>query len=330
MNEQMSILILILKILAAAFTFIGLYRCFVYLQVNSLLHRGVMNIYSRLSHATGNRRQVERQVKALYGEVERKDRLSHIEENIRYSGLARRYQFLTPELVMLFIIIIMSFIALVCMFLKLPWYMTVGAEIVAFIVIEMIFRKKRKERMKKTEDELLTFVNAVDGYAGMSDDIIHILENASGMLSESSPMREEIITAVASARNSGQESAALSILMANVEHPFFKTFIRNLEISSRNNANYKDIVSESRGILKGYIDNTKKLENIYRNGRIRMILMLISFVMSIFIIAGMVLMTVKELLMTIGSYKIGAVLLTVTMLVLAVSVYYIFIIGERR
>lgn len=330
MNEQISILVLILKILTAALIFTGLYRCFVYLQMNSLLQRGVMNIYSRLASAAGNRRQVERQVKALYGEVQRKDRLSHLEENIRYSGLAHKYPFLTPELTMLFMIIIFAFIAIGGMFFNLELYMTVGLEIIVFIGIELAFRGKRNERMKKTEDELLTFVNAVDGYAGMSDDIIHILESASGMLSEGSPMREEIITAVAAARNSGQESAALSILMANVEHPFFKTFIRNLEISSRNNANYKDIVSESRGILKGYVDNTRKLENIYRNGRIRMILMLICFVMSIFIIAGMVLMPVKELLMTIGSYKIGAVLLTVTMLVLAVSVYYIFIIGERR
>ena len=328
---SMLMVVRILRLAIGILIAVGLYRSFMYLQLNSVLEHGMRNVYTRLASATGNRRQIERQIKQMYGEVTSSGRMSRIEENIRYSGMAHRYGFLTPEIALMTMIAVSAAIVIFGVVIKIPWYM-VGLTEAAFIAgTEFIFQRKRNARMSKTEDELLTFINAVDGYAGTSDDIISILENAARMLDMDSPLREEIVTATASARNSGRETDALSLLMMNIEHPFFKTFVRNLEISSRNNANYKAIVAESRGLLKSYIDNSEKLKNIYRKGRINIMLLLAACLISVFIVSDMLIGTsLKDLIALIGSNVIGQVLIGVILAVFAASLYFVFISGERR
>lgn len=320
----------ILKIFSVVLMIAGLYMCFMYLQLNAIMEKGAKSVYKSLMAETGRRRQTERQLKALYGEIDKRDRLTYIEENIRYSGLSRKYQFITPEIVLLFMIFVIAFLAVTGVFFKINGYLIFAVGIIFFMALDIGFKSMRNKRMKKTEDELLTFINAVDGYAGMSDDIIHVLDNASGMLDLESPLRHEIAFAVSAARNSGQESAALSMLMANIEHPFFKTFIRNLEISSRNNANYKDIVAESRGLLKNYTENTKRLENIYNNGRVYMLLMAAVCVVAVSFTAALLKMTVMKLIKTISGYGMGMILILFTVIVFAVSLYNVFIMGIRR
>ena len=198
-------------------------------------------------------------------------------------------------------------IAVLGVMIKIPWYM-VGLTVAVYIAgTEFIFQRMRNARMDKTEGELLTLINAVDGYAGTSDDIISILENAARMLDADSPLR------------------------MNIEHPFFKTFVRNLEISSRNNANYKAIVAESRGLLKSYIDNSAKLKNIYSNGRMNIMILLAACVMSVFIVSDMLIGTsIKDLIVLISSNVIGQILIGAIIAVFAASLYFVFVSGERR
>ncbi len=321
----------IFKILIGVLIVAGLYLSFMYLQINSVIEHGMQNVYSRLTSATGNRRQIDRQIKQMYGEVTSSSRMSHIEENIRYSGLLHKYRFLTPEIMLMIMIAVSAAIAVLGVMIKIPWYM-VGLTVAVYIAgTEFIFQRMRNARMDKTEGELLTLINAVDGYAGTSDDIISILENAARMLDADSPLRDEIVTATAQARNSGRETDALSLLMMNIEHPFFKTFVRNLEISSRNNANYKAIVAESRGLLKSYIDNSAKLKNIYSNGRMNIMILLAACVMSVFIVSDMLIGTsIKDLIVLISSNVIGQILIGAIIAVFAASLYFVFVSGERR
>ena len=73
----------------------------------------------------------------------------------------------------------------------------------------------------------------------------------------------------------GKIKLAFQNLADKIENVKFQQLIKNLEIASRHEANYKEVVSESRIILKGYFKNKEKRKELIRNGRIELVMMLL-------------------------------------------------------
>ena len=64
-------------------------------------------------------------------------------------------------------------------------------------------------------------------------------------------------------------------LIYGIEHPKFQEIIRNLEICSRNEANYSEILGDMRRSLKIIYSRRKEEKEILKEGRIQTALILL-------------------------------------------------------
>lgn len=325
---NLSMIFVGLHITVAAGLFISVYWTFAYMRHNRILHQGVETVYARLNTITGTREQIDRQLREMYGSVGKHDWLNRISDNLKYSGLERRFPALTPELFLVLLILAEGAAFLTGFGMSGRWYMGAAASAVLYLAFEYTFDRLRDKRYKQVESQLLALINSVDNYAEETDDIIHILERVSDMMEE--PLRSELYAAVTAARNEGA-SKALRELEYRVEHPFFKTFVRNLEISSRNSANYKDIVEGCRGMLSEQLANSKKLENIYHNARLHLGAIIVCSIVCLYIMAEFLLgISLWELAEMLAGSIPGIILLAGTAGTLMVSGYYALVKGKRR
>lgn len=245
------------------------YRAMLYAQKTNSLKLTVNELYDRVNSLSGCREEVGRKLAALYGNMGRRGPIAHISDNIEYSGVGSILPGLTPELYMLIMLLLSAAAYVLTGFISGNIYYGIPAAAVPWGVGEIFFSLLRNYRYRREEEQLLTLVNSIEGCAAESDDIIYILEKAAAMTA--GPIHDELWHTVTMVKSGLQGAVALGQLESRIEHAFFKTLIRNLEISSRNNANYREITMQCRSLLTEQLDNTKKLEEIYREARIRLI-----------------------------------------------------------
>ena len=175
----------------------------------------------------------------------------------------------------------------------------------------------------------MTLVNSIESCAAESDDIIYILEKAAAMTA--GPIHDELWHTVTMVKSGLQGTVALGQLESRIEHAFFKTLIRNLEISSRNNANYREITMQCRSLLTEQLDNTKKLEEIYREARIRLIVIFLCAIVCLEImVRTMSGMSLKGMLLMFSRSAIGCCLIAMMLGTLFMTAYFILAKGGGR
>lgn len=91
---------------------------------------------------------------------------------------------------------------------------------------------------RKTEESLMTFINLLENYSSME------------------------------AEMTGDKGRAIRNLEKRIEHEKFKELIRNLEICSRYEANYGEVIKDSRSLLREYLAAAKERKAILNNARI--------------------------------------------------------------
>jgi hypothetical protein len=68
---------------------------------------------------------------------------------------------------------------------------------------------------------------------------------------------------------------AISELQENIEYEMFQTLVQNLYIASKFESNYIEIIRESRDMLQTHLRDMKERKEIYREGRIQIIVLLL-------------------------------------------------------
>ena len=66
----------------------------------------------------------------------------------------------------------------------------------------------------------------------------------------------------------GDKGRAIRNLEKRIEHEKFQELIRNLEICSRYEANYGEVIKDSRGLLREYLAAAKERKAIINNARV--------------------------------------------------------------
>lgn len=307
----------------------GVYGALVRIHRKNMLRQGIENFYGRICMMSGSREEVKRQLEALYGSTDSRGWIAHISESLEYSGLAARYIWLTPELYVVFLTPVLAAALIGSWLATSKWYAGLAAAAVVYLLIEYILGRMRSYRYRMEEAQLAALINLVESYAAESDDIVYILHRAGEMVS--GPLHDAIQRSIASVQGGVKTTTALRELEKSIEHPFFKTFIRNLEISSRNNAGYREIVAECRTMLMEQLESSKKMSDIYRSGRIRLVTILAGSMMCMDILAEYMMGTkLTDMLKHLSESAAGCVLLGLMCATLLASGYYAFIRSHRR
>lgn len=306
----------------------GNYRGLEYLVTERVLRRNIEDLYSNLYGIAVARRKSEAELQAMYGNRAKASFIDRLDEALTYSGIAFKYNWLTTELCIV-ILVITNLIVFVTVIIISNFF----AAVVSCAVVDSIFvlyiNRNRKKNYEEVEGGLISFVNTIDAYSATTSDLVTLLERS--INSVDGILREYIIQAIDNARNKGDLSWALSVCEQRVEHPLFKMLIRNLNLASRNTANYSEIIKGCRQRLQEELTNTQKIKAIYSSLRNQMLTLLFMGLFGIYLAANFIAnIGVVKLLEDMWRKPIGMLIIVYMAAVLIALIYFAFIRQDRR
>lgn len=117
---------------------------------------------------------------------------------------------------------------------------------------------------EKVDNNLILFINVLQNFSSTTEDIVTIFEKTIPYIKE--PLKTYVQEFVNDAKINGNLKIAFESFQDKIENERFKNIIKNIEISSRHEANYDEVLIESRSILKGYFKHKEKKKAIKKNG----------------------------------------------------------------
>lgn len=278
-------LVYALYIYLFALIFYIIYCALNYFKYYSRMQKNIQSLYSRMNEQEKLRAQAERQQRDIHGAGGKHDMLARIDEELAYSGIKEKVKWITTELFIIISVLFIAIITTIFTVLKGIW-IGIVAGAVTYLLIRLVIGLMVTVRNKKTESIMLQFMNIVDNFSKTSDDLIAIFEKASKYIEE--PLSGQIYDAVIEARNTGDTLQALQELQDRVKNKHFKVLVRNLEISSRFETNYSDIIEDCRDIFHNYLKGEKEKRSLRIQGLLEILVMLCCGFLCIYLISDIV------------------------------------------
>ena len=181
------------------------------------------------------------------------------------SGIKERFRFINADIFLLTSVLIsLGAILLVLPFIRhLGLLIAVG--IITFLVLQFVVYFLANITYEKIDSQVIVFLNLLENFASSTDDIISIFQQSSEYLTY--PLNKYCKEFVTESRTTGNTKSAFSNFEDKIENEKLKDIIRNLEISSRNDANYSEILSKSKDVIKGYFETKESKKAIKRSGQ---------------------------------------------------------------
>lgn len=246
------------------------YSIFNYFKYYSKMKNKLSVLYAQMGEQERARAEAERRERDIHGAGIKKDWLQKLDEELAYSGIKDKLKWLTTEIFVTVVGVTDVVVSTIVLTLAGPLNGIITfALIIAFFKLLIVFTSNARD--KRTEEQLLQFMNIIDNFSKTSDDLVDILEKASRYIQD--PLSSQIYEAVQEARNSGDRYIALQDLMDSSKNKHFKLLIRNLETSSRYENNYSDIIEDCRTIFHDYIRAQKEKRSIRYSGIIEILMM---------------------------------------------------------
>ncbi len=301
---------------------ISMYCFFSYISKVHVIKENINRLYGDLENHIAVRKRSLQEYETLYGNRLKKGWLVRVEELLKYSGILRKCRFLSTELFILGVMAIELLVFWLVLWFFSLWYIAAICVVGMYLIILGWLNYRRRQQYQKVSEEMLPFVNMIANYAGATDDIISILERTAYEIKE--PLKEILIECCNRARHSGNVSMELKWLKDEVEYPFFKTIIYNLELVSRNEADYKGIVDECRELLQNNLENMKELERINEDANSQLTGTILAGVLCIYFLAkGVLRISMAELFGNLLTSAGGIAILVYTMVVVFWGLYYV-------
>lgn len=140
----------------------------------------------------------------------------------------------------------------------------------------------KARNQKKVNEEMPKFLDFLGNYSMSSGELITIFSQISRYLED--PIRSVLEECEAESRISGDSQMAIAAMADKIEHPQFRQFIRNIEITSRFSADFSALVSDSRKSMREYLSSTRERKSLLREAGINMGLLLIMSVVVLLIV----------------------------------------------
>ena len=222
---------------------------FAWIRKESIIHNIMHKAYASLEEAANKR--VEDNRKGIAMLYRKKGKLYGLEQKLLYSGLARKFAFLSPEIyIVVNLVLIATVYALVGMFSGL-WWLGILVIIIMEVLLHVIMNVLMMRNYNATDEGLLKFLDFLGNYSLTSGEVTGVLQQVSGYLDE--PLKTVLEECYYEAQMSGDTGIALLSMAEKIQHPKFKELVRNLEISMRYSADFTVLVSQSRRSVREYM-----------------------------------------------------------------------------
>lgn len=292
------------------------------LLVDRILQKSIV---SYADSSSKQRRKREEQLRIEQGEQDKTSLMYSIDLLIEQSGLKKYLTFINTELY-----IFLAGIISVCAF-------SAGCMLGGFLaglvcIMSVIFFSYALPAVlagynfKNTEKDILQFVNLVGSYSATSNNIITIFGNMYLFLNE--PLKSSVKMCYDEAQMTGDISAALIHLERRINHPMFKLTIRNIEIASRHEANYSQVIAAIREIIREYIRNQEEIKAMISSARAQLLLLAAAGAVIIYMVNG--LLEGVNLFTLLATTLPGQIILCSLIFVVFICIYVFMSFGKQR
>lgn len=304
--------------------FASCYTLFSYLRKYNVIENRIKSFYQKTEADVEERLRLEEIRKAESGNTDDENLLLKLDRTINYSNIRRFIPFLNSTTYIATMVIFASLALIVGT--KLSGFgigvMCGGAVILTYIVVLILLADIN---YKKVEENIMTFINLVENYSKTNNDLISIMGKVHYYLDE--PLRTQVEECYYLGQRTGDVDLALETLQRNVQHSKFKEIIRNLIICSHYEANYEDVVEDSRDMLLTYLAGKRERAEMARNARIELSILIAACITVFLMIQGFI---GENIITLLQSNIIGTVILTYVVIILLAVLFNIIFIGRQK
>ena len=237
------------KMLIFAELFGAFFLLFWWVRRESIIHNMIHHTYEVLEQAARRREEDSRQGLLLLNRP--KGVVYSLEQRLLYSGLSRRFPFLTPEIYMVSNLLIMIGIYFLFTLLGKAWWLGVAAVLLLEGGLYLLQNLLILQNYNAVDQNLLKFLDFLGNYSITSGEVTAVLSQISEYMEE--PLKSVLEECYYEAQTSGDTSLALLSMAEKLQHPKFKEIVRNLEISMRYSADFTVLVNQSRKSVREHM-----------------------------------------------------------------------------
>ncbi|MFQ9249267.1 MAG: hypothetical protein ACLR3R_18620 [Clostridium paraputrificum] len=284
------------------------------IEENKAISKSVQKIFKASSESVSKRKQIEIKYQQEDGNKEKNNFLYDLDLMLERSEIKKYIPFLNTEIYIILTIIIGLLAFILIQSVLNHWiFGFLGTMVVGLISYSILyfFSGINYERI---EDEITTFVNMLENYSVMYDDILTIMKKSYVHLNN--PLREYIEEFCDETESSGDIERAFSNLETKLENPRFKKLIRNINICSKHEANYKEIIKDERRSLRRYQRERNSRKATVSTGRIEIGIIIGCGI----VIVGMFTSFVPNLYSILLTTGVGNLLLLYMIIVLGIAI----------
>ena len=291
-----------------------------YLKEHKVLTSVADSVYEK-AKAQESERQAEQQMLILLeGRQEKTNLLYKLDLLVLQSNIKKFIPFASTEILLVLTIVLAATAYGVMAHLTGTWIFGMLGFVGVGFLCYMVLYFMALSNYRKTEESLMTFINLLENYSSMEDELIAIFSRIQTFLTE--PIKSAVEQCCIEAEMTGDKGRAIRNLEKRIEHEKFKELVRNLEICSRYEANYGEVIKDSRSLLREYLAAAKERKAILNNARVEIAMIIgcsgiVFWMMNDFTQAGI-------MSVLLGS-MVGNIILTYCILMLLYAVWTVAI-----
>ena len=311
---------------------VGFYLLLKSVMVGEKIREHMGKMYANLSARDEKRIRSLENERRKYGNVSGKKNFvekafERLDSWLVYSGWSVQYTWLNTSTYIVINVVGSALIFLVTFLLTYNFILSFLLVFSAILIPLFCMMRICDTKYKAVEGQLLFAVNTIANASAGSDDLVKVLDDSSPYMGE--PLRSSVQRAVATAGLTGNAVDCVNRLTREIEHPLFVRFIRNLEICSRVDADYKAVARDYAPQVEKYVRAAERKRAIFANGRMSILTLLVLGVVLIYLSCDSLGEGFSKTLMNMTQNAFGILVLVVeSMIYISALLYMIF--GMRR
>ena len=304
--------------------FLSFLALFSYLRKNSVISNSLKNFYEKAENSVKERWRVEKSQEIERGYSDKENLLIKLDKTIKYSNIRKYIPFLNSN-IFIFVLVLLSATALILGAVFGNLVIGIGAAIAVSLTLIIIVLAMANVNYKKTEENILTFVNLVENYSKTNNDLIAILGKTYTYLDE--PLKGYVQEAYLLGKRTGDPDLALTTLQNNVQNKRFREIVRNLQICSHYEANYEEVVNDLRQQLIEYLAGKRSKEAMARNARIELSILIATSGVVMYLMGSFMSNNIFAML---NETFVGKLILLYIIIVLAIALFNMIFMNRNK
>lgn len=232
------------------------------------------------------------------------------------SGIQAKLPFFTTEVLIICMAATAVILFAICSLNHLPSIISLAAAITGIFSWYMLIKILLNRNTRRIESNMMKFVNLIENYSRVSDDIKEIFKYTAPFLDE--PLKSAVDECVTELEIKSDTYAAFKKLEIRVGHRQFGELIRNIELCSRHNTDYAAVIRKNRDVIQDYLSEKQTRKQMANSARTNIIILYAGAFVSLKMVSGIGELDLNAMLLATRG---GNIILSIVFAVIVFSIW---------